>query len=189
MKAWLLLLLALLLPPAVGAQGAGETPVRGIGMALEGDLVQVEGRQFRLFGIDAPDLGQTCRDTRGREYDCFNLATGILSRLINDRNIECTPHLAPSTGTSAKPSAAGGPTLAVCRAENGDDLAYAMVERGMALAYRPISMEYVRIETRAIAFRRGLWAGRVEAPWLWRSRQLDEKLDKLRKPKKKPAAK
>ncbi|MBP7336600.1 MAG: thermonuclease family protein [Niveispirillum sp.] len=146
-----------------------------MGAAKEGDLVTVKGQEFRLFGIDAPDKGQTCVNVRGQEYDCFALATRILELLINNMNIECTPR---------GESPAAGPTLAICRAENGDDLAYAMVERGMALAYRPLSFDYVSIEARAISFRRGLWGGRVEPPWLWRSRQTEQKLDEMRKPKK-----
>ncbi|OYQ33836.1 hypothetical protein CHU95_14845 [Niveispirillum lacus] len=145
-----------------------------MGAAKEGDLVTVKGQEFRLFGIDAPDRGQTCVNVRGQSYDCFALSTRILELLINNMQIECTPR---------GQSAASGPTLAVCRAENGDDLAYAMVERGMALAYRPLSFDYISIEARAISFRRGLWGGRVEPPWLWRSRETERKLDEMRKPK------
>lgn len=167
------LLLLLQAPPALAQADGGNTPVKGIGTAKEGDLVTVKGQEFRLFGIDAPDKDQKCLNVRGQEYDCFAMATRILSLLINNMNIECTPR---------GQSAAGGPKMAICRAENGDDLAYAMVERGMALAYRPLSFDYVSIEARAISFRRGLWAGRVEPPWLWRSRQTQKKLEEMRKP-------
>lgn len=169
----LLVALALLLTPPALAQSGGNAPVKGIGTAKEGDLVTVRGQEFRLFGIDAPDKDQKCLNVRGQEYDCFTLARDILNLLINNMNIECTPR-----GVSA----ASGPKMAICRAENGDDLAYAMVERGMALAYRPLSFDYVSIEARAISFRRGLWAGRVEPPWLWRSRQTEKKLDEMRRP-------
>jgi len=169
------LLLGLLLAPAALAQTGDKAPVKGVGAAKEGDLVTVRGQEFRLFGIDAPDKGQTCENVRGQQYDCHALSTRILSLLINDRNIECTPR---------DQSPATGPKLALCRAENGDDLAYAMVERGMALAYRPLSFDYISIEARAISFRRGLWGGRVEPPWLWRSRQTEEKLEEMRKARK-----
>ncbi|MFY8096068.1 MAG: thermonuclease family protein [Niveispirillum sp.] len=174
--AGLILVLLLALPmPGFAQGGADKAPVKGIGAAKEGDIVTVRGQEFRLFGIDAPDRGQTCVNVRGQNYDCFALSTRILSLLINNMNVECTPR---------GESPARGPTLAVCRAENGDDLAYAMVERGMALAYRPLSFDYVSIEVRAISYRRGLWGGRVEPPWLWRSRETEKKLDEMRKPKK-----
>lgn len=172
--ALILVTLLLILSPAALGQAGGQAPVKGIGAAKEGDLVTVKGQEFRLFGIDAPDKDQKCLNVRGREYDCFAMSTRILSMLINNMNIECTPR---------GESPATGPKLAVCRAENGDDLAYAMVERGMALAYRPLSFDYVSIEARAISFRRGLWAGRVEPPWLWRSRQTEQKLNDMRKPR------
>lgn len=174
MRGAVLLLLALLLAPTTALAQADKAPVKGPGAAKEGDLVTVKGQEFRLFGIDAPDKGQTCVNVRGQQYDCHALSTRILSLLINNREIECTPR---------GQSPAAGPKLAICRAENGDDLAYAMVERGMALAYRPLSFDYVSIEARAISFRRGLWGGRVEPPWLWRSRQTEQKLDEMRKPK------
>lgn len=166
----ILLFCLLLADPASAADDLA--PVKGRGAAKEGDLVTVKGQEFRLYGIDAPDEGQKCLNVRGREYDCFRLSTEIMRRLINNRDIECTPKGAP-VGT--------GPRHGVCRAENGDDLALAMVERGYALAYRPLSYDYSTVEATASSFRRGLWAGRVEAPWLWRSRQAEEKLNAMRK--------
>lgn len=165
------LLILLSTTPAGGQSGP---PVTGQGQAIEGDLVSVNGQEFRLYGIDAPDKGQTCVNVKGTSYDCFALSKEMLRRLINDRNISCTP----------QDKAAGkGAKTALCRAENGDDLAYAMVERGYALAYRALTPEYVPAEARAASFRQGLWAGRVEPPWLWRSRQEAEKLDAMRKSK------
>lgn len=146
-------------PPAEGA-----APVRGPGIAKEGDIVTVKGQEFRLFGIDAPDPGQKCQNVRGVEYDCFDVSRRILEKLINNGEIECTPR---------KESVPEGPKLAVCTA-SGDDLSRVMVEWGWALAYRALSGDYVASEARAASYRRGMWAGRVEAPWLWRSRQQAE---------------
>lgn len=173
MAAGTLLAALLLVAPTAAAQDKADAPARGIGTAVEGDLVSVKGQEFRLYGIDAPDRGQTCVNVKGREYDCFALSREVLRRLINDREIECTPH------GKAPPA---GPKFAICRAENGDDLAFAMVQRGYALAYRALSPAYVSVEARAISYRRGLWAGRVEPPWLWRSRQTADQLRLMRRP-------
>lgn len=171
-------LLLLFLLSVTTADAQTSAPVTGPGRAIEGDLVSVNGQEFRLYGIDAPDKGQTCVNVRGTSYDCFALSTEMLRRLINDRTISCT----------VQDKVAGkGAKTALCRAENGDDLAYAMVERGYALAYRALTPEYVSIEARATSFRRGLWAGRVEAPWLWRSRREEEKLEAARKGKTPPS--
>lgn len=148
-------------PPPGAAWGA---PVTGPGKAKEGDLVTVNGQDFRLFGIDAPDPGQKCKNVRGVEYDCFALSRTMLERLINNGEVECTPR---------KASPAHGPKLALCKA-GGDDLARAMVEFGYALAYRALSYDYVSSEARASSYRRGMWAGRIDPPWEWRSRQLRE---------------
>lgn len=169
------MMLALLCAAPAGAQTSA--PVTGPGQAIEGDLVSVNGQEFRLYGVDAPDKGQTCLNVKGASYDCFALSREMLRRLINDRTITCTPQ---------DKVAGKGAKTALCRAENGDDLAYAMVERGYALAYRALTPEYAAIEARAASFRRGLWGGRVEPPWLWRSRKEEERLESMRKNKTPP---
>lgn len=168
-----LLSLALAAPSVAQAPPPADealAPVRGPGAAKEGDVVTVMGQEFRLFGIDAPDPGQKCKNVRGVEYDCFDASRRILEKLINNGEIECTPR---------KESLPEGPKLAVCTA-SGDDLARVMVEWGWALAYRALSPDYIASEARAASYRRGMWAGRVEAPWLWRSREQAEKLRQSR---------
>jgi endonuclease YncB( thermonuclease family) len=51
---------------------------------------------------------------------------------------------------------------------NGHDIAGALVDRGLALAYRDFSTAYVENETRAAAAKRGMWQGRFSPPWEWR---------------------
>ncbi|HSK39916.1 MAG TPA: thermonuclease family protein, partial [Arenibaculum sp.] len=72
------LVVALSAPRA--ALPAGEI-VRGAATAVDGDLLDLEGRELRLHAIDAPDAGQTCRTRGGREYDCGAEARAMLGRL------------------------------------------------------------------------------------------------------------
>lgn len=164
------LLIGLCLPlPALAQAGAaaGGAPVTGTGAAKEGDVVTVNGQEFRLDGIDAPDVGQTCKNVRGKEYDCFELSRKMLERIINNDEVTCTP----------KKDQGRKPPLAVCMVR-GVDMGRAMVQLGYALAYRALSFTYDRDEAVAMSFRRGMWAGRVEPPWEWRSRQIREKAQK-----------
>ena len=43
---------------------------------LNPDAYQVGGAKVRLFGLDAPESKQLCRDAGGREYACGKCLTG-----------------------------------------------------------------------------------------------------------------
>ena len=51
---------------------------------------------------------------------------------------------------------------------DGRDIAGALVDRGLALAYRDFSKAYVENEIRAAKARYGMWQGRFSPPWDWR---------------------
>jgi Staphylococcal nuclease homologue len=61
----------------------------------------------------------------------------------------------------------------VCYADR-IDIGGALVERGLAIAFRRYSDKYLANEERARAARRGLWAGTFEMPWDYRKRRRDE---------------
>jgi endonuclease YncB( thermonuclease family) len=125
----------------------------------------VGGSQVRLFGIAAPASGQLCQTRSGKEYDCFQKAIRVLQSLIEgDNAVRCTIESTDRTGQA----------VGLCRSR-GVDLGAAMVSRGWAFAYRRLSLEYAGAEAFAQTHRLGLWAGRVETPWQWRSRQLRER--------------
>lgn len=135
----------------------------GPATAVEGDVVSVKGSSVRLWGIDAPDTGQSCTARSGQPYDCGQYATSVLQALIADNPVRCRVRYVDRDGGR----------VGVCTV-GSVDLAAAMVARGWALAYRRLSADYVGYEARAQSRRYGLWNGRVEAPWLWRSRKQRE---------------
>lgn len=131
----------------------------GSGMALEGDLISVNGSAVKLWGIDAPDAGQTCQTRSNQPYDCFNESKNVLSNIIGQNQVTCYIRGKDRNGQS----------VGTC-AVNDLDLAALMVRDGWALAYADLSPQYVDLEGVAQARNRGLWSGRVEPPWRWRSR-------------------
>lgn len=137
--------------------------VTGTGIAVEGDLLTVNGRAVRLMGIDAPDPGQTCLNRIGQSYDCFANATAVLRGLIQGGEVECT----------VADRDRNGQDQGECRVR-GVDLGRAMVLRGWAFAYRSLSPAYQEAEAYAVSRRLGLWSGKVEKPWQWRTRKLLE---------------
>lgn len=166
-------LLCLLVPTYAAAQKGGtpkgqvfstpNTAVKGTAVAVEGDLLSVNGTAVRLMGIDAPDPGQKCKNRYGHELDCFRVATAVLANMVKDAEVECTVAEQDRTGEKK----------GECRVR-GVDLGAAMVGRGWAFAYRSLSPVYARMEAYAQSKRMGLWAGQVEKPSQWRSRQRRE---------------
>lgn len=147
------MLIALAVAPGVGA----ETPaVTGAPTVIDGETLEVAGRRFRLFGIDAPDLRQTCV-IRGRAYNCGRVSRTALMDLVAGVKVTCRP----------RKSAPGHDTLAICRA-GGYDLSAGMVHTGWAMAFPRIGTDYARIERKAAKAKRGLWRGAFVAPWDWK---------------------
>jgi endonuclease YncB( thermonuclease family) len=131
---------------------------------VEGDSVSVNGQIVKLWGIDAPDLKQTCTTRQGQSYDCFTPAKNMLAGFIGQNQVTCYIRGQDRHGQKVGTCAVGDL-----------DLAALMVRAGWALAYFDLSPQYIELEADAQARKRGLWAGKLEPPWSWRSRQNREK--------------
>ncbi len=150
----MLLLLALSLAPAqAGEPSPAPEAITGRPEVLAGDLIEVEGRRFRLYAIDAPEPGQQC--LLRKLYDCGAVARSALLDLTAGIPVTC------------ETLPAEGPEVARCVAA-GYDLSEGMVYTGWALADRAISEQYLPFELEARAKNHGLWRGRFVAPWDWR---------------------
>ncbi len=150
--------------------GPARAEVTGPPKVIDGDTVEVQGMVIRLYGIDAPELGQTCRIGE-RAYDCGQIARTALLDLTAGVAVRCK--LAPPSPEGGSPEASpedGGADgrIGRCTAD-GYDLSEGMAYTGWALAARQVSERYVTFEDRARAARRGLWKGRFVAPWDWRA--------------------
>lgn len=129
----------------------------GRARVVDGDSLELAGHRVRLFGIDAPEGRQDCRDARGRTYACGREARDALAQLIGNQSVSCAP-----VGESYNRE------VAICTA-NGRDLSEAMVRAGHALELRQHSRgRYSDAEREARNARRGLWAGDFERPSRWR---------------------
>jgi endonuclease YncB( thermonuclease family) len=54
-----------------------------------GDTLEIHCTRIRLFGIDAPESDQLCRDEESILYRCGQKAGNELSDFINRRPVEC----------------------------------------------------------------------------------------------------
>ncbi|MCX7313444.1 MAG: thermonuclease family protein [Alphaproteobacteria bacterium] len=131
--------------------------ITGRARVVDGDSLEVSGHRIRLFGVDAPESRQDCRDAQGRSYACGREARDSLAAAIGGQSVSCTP-----VGQSYDRD------VSVCTA-NGRDLSEAMVRTGHALELRQHSRgRYSDAEREARNARRGLWAGDFERPSQWR---------------------
>ena len=144
----------LILRAAAAAAGDSEL-LSGRASVIDGDTIQISGRHVRLFGMDAPELVQTC-EANGRKYRCGEAATHALADRIHDRPVTCKWQEIEGYDQ----------LMAVCTAD-GEDLGRFMVRAGWAIASRRYP-GYVDDELSAKSARVGLWQGRFVAPWQWR---------------------
>src|SRR3954453_14050545 len=131
--------------------------IAGRAAVIDGDTLEIRGERIRLFGIDAPESGQTCLDAKGRSYRCGQKAALVLDARIGEGVVIC----------ERKDTDRYGRVVALCRVY-GEDLGAWMVGLGWALAYRAYGTRYVPAEELARARSLGMWAGRFIPPSEWR---------------------
>ena len=112
-----------------------------------------------LFGIDAPELSQSC-DRDGEIWACGQASADELRAMIGNFELTCD-------GTEVDVYAR---LLAVC-AVSGINLNRTMVAEGWATAFRRYSADYVADETRARASKLGLWSSSFASPEDYRMAQ------------------
>lgn len=150
MKRTAILLFGLLFGSAIHANAAA---IR----VADGDSFSIGKQRFRLYGIDAPELHQDCRDAAGKWWPCGKRARDELRKLIGGNAVQCAERTRDRFGRA----------VATCQV-GGRDIAEDLVLRGFATAYPDFASPYGRAESEARAARRGLWAGTFERPRAWR---------------------
>lgn len=143
---------------AVVVACAGCVPAgpQGPARVIDGDSLVVGGVEVRLYGIDAPEPGQRCRED-GPARDCGRLAAAHLAELIAGRAVACRNEGYTETGTR----------IAVCTVV-GRDLGAAMVRQGYAAAFTSITDAYAGEERNARSRGAGLWSHGLSPPARWR---------------------
>jgi len=118
----------------------------------DGDTLEVGHERLRLHGIDAPETGQTCLNSRGRNWACGDAVRKRLAALVRG-GVRC----------EGRDTDRYGRIVARCSAA-GQDVAAVLVAEGLAFAYRKYSTDYVALEDTARAARLGVWDGSAERP-------------------------
>ena len=137
----------------IGTPEAGERQDLKV---LSGDRLVLNGEAYCLRDIDAPEIGQICKRSNGRAFDCGHIAKTALMDLTVGATVVC------ATGV---PQASC--IVASCSVD-GFDLSQNMVHTGWALS---TADRFRKVEERARDRKHGLWKGSFDPPWVWRQRQ------------------
>jgi endonuclease YncB( thermonuclease family) len=128
------------------------TPALGEAVVIDGSTLTVDGKTYRLWGIDVPAHRQPCTDGSSAGV----MAVDVLRNLVQGKTIECE--------AKAQATDRYGRTIAVCRAD-GLDLGSMMVRAGWAWA---ANRDYVRQETEAWVANAGVHSHDCAPRWNWR---------------------
>lgn len=144
------------------AESAGGGIHAGRVEIVDGDTVIVAGTQarIRLYGIDAPEGRQRCRDARGVSYLCGARSAEHLNRLVGrNGRLSCVEMDRDRYGR----------IVAECFRQDGVSVNAAMVADGWAVEYARYSDgRYGRVQREARRAGRGLWGGHFTPPAEWR---------------------
>ena len=124
---------------------------------IDGDTIILNSVKIRFYGIDTPEIKQTCTDKYGHAYLCGVKAKLELKKIIGSKKVSCIK----KTKDRYKRS------ISICYVDE-NDINSLMVKRGWALAYRKYSKKYVKDEAIAKLNNAGMWSGKFIAPWKWR---------------------
>ena len=154
---------------ADGAEGwLADRPIRGTATVSDGDTLRISGVKVRLFGIDAPELSQTCATgspaAPAAGWRCGAAAAARLTELASGGDVSCKPRDHDRYGR----------IVAACSV-NGVDLGAQLVAEGLARAYVRYGDDYAAAEAQARSAGVGLWQGAAEAPWDYRADRLLER--------------
>jgi endonuclease YncB( thermonuclease family) len=144
----------------VGTAIAKPITISGPAYVIDGDTLVIRNRHIRLFGIDAFERDQTC----GR-FQCGIEARRALYDLIQRQTVTCEKRDIDTYGR----------LVAICKSSSGVDLGSKMVRRGLAVAYRSFSSQYLGDESYARSHRLGAWAYGFESPLQYRRKSSNDR--------------
>lgn len=157
----LLIVLLLLGAAAFCMPALAQEKITGAAAGLDEDSIALAGGyRVRLWGIDAPELTQTCR-AGGQPWTCGREAARRLDQLVTGKTVTCIVIVRDVL----RRTIVGDCTL------GGQSLSRWMVANGWAVVNRRQTDVYVKEEDEARAARRGIWGSSFEMPWDYKIRQ------------------
>lgn len=127
---------------------------------MDGDSFVIGSKKFRLKGIDAPELHQTCTNAQQQDWACGTAARASLVDLLSEPRLSCESDL---TDRYAR-------ALATCSNIRSKDISADQVRAGMAVSDDFYGVRsYGDEEEDASEAKRGIWNGEFMPPSEWRT--------------------
>src|SRR6476659_10990890 len=146
-----MLFIGVLVAATLGNSTSSAADVCGAASVIDADTIKVEGRRFRLDGIDAPATDQSCLEAGGAKWSCGIEARDELSAFINGRST-CCNDIGPDANYRSH-------RIGRCRIGK-ENLSKWLVNQGWALDAKSSSAGRYQIHERAALLdQRGMWKG------------------------------
>ncbi|MBH9988549.1 thermonuclease family protein [Bartonella sp. W8098] len=154
MRFFISFLLCILSLPALAES---RTAIIGAIQVIDGETLEIQNQRIKLWGVDAPELNQTCKNGQDAGYDCGKEAAYALSQWLTElQPVRCEPRGNDNSGN----------TIAICYTSTGDDIASWMVRNGYAVDWPKYSNGFYGVsEKQAQSNKSGIWQHNEAAPW------------------------
>ena len=143
---------------AFATSAAAADTLSGRATIIDGDTIEVAHATVRLYGIDAPEAGQSCGKASGGSWRCGNEATKAMADLAEGKEVHCE-----ILGKDDYDR-----LLGICTVD-GVVINERMVADGHARAFVRYTDDYATAEKQARAAKLGVWQGPAKAPWEYRA--------------------
>jgi len=134
---------------------------------IDGDTIKIKKEKIRLFGIDAPEIKQVCKNKNNDPYACGITAKNYLSWLIEDANETNDKIYCYYYERDKYKRIIGECFIGTISKTNINRI---MVSHGRAVAYLKYSKKYLDAQNIAKNKKMGIWAGTFEMPEEWRKK-------------------
>lgn len=148
---------------AARVDGIHQQTFSGRFSVVDGDTIARDGERFRLMGIDAPELSQSC-SREGNDWPCGRQAKTYVQTLLQSGDLDC------------EGSSRDRYKRLLVRCHIGErDLAGEIVAAGYAVTteYFLFSHEQTLAKSRGL----GIWSGAFEMPADWRKERKAADMD------------
>ena len=134
-------------------------------LITDGDTIKIGKEKIRLFGIDAPEIKQICKNKNNNPYACGEISKNHLRYLLRknlNRKIYCYYSERDRYNRIVAECFIG--------VNSSFNINEKMILSGHAIAYLKYSKKYLEAENKARNQKLGMWGGKFDLPEEWRKK-------------------